>query len=263
MPDATDGLRRDLLDAIAADAAATRTGDPDAVRARGRRRRQARGLLVAMTVLAAAGATAATLGLPVRDDVVVDRPADSGATAPFTLDQGRDSSGPWTLVVTEQHCLEHTSRYGAGGGVRPRRGRSAGRVVVLPHRGRGRARRRRERPCPGRDVGGADRAGGPSVAGRQPRARRRQPVLLRQNARGRPDHRRRRTGRPGQGARAARWTSVATLLRALRVRQGGPGRRHVDFDHLDLDEQRRIDQSAELERGGGWSEDLRMGEPSR
>ena len=115
MPDTADQLRRDLLGAIEVDAAATRTGDPDAVRARGRRRQQARGLLVATTVLAVAAGATATLGLPVRDDEVVSRPASSGAAAPFTLDEGNDSSGPWTLVVTEQHCLEHTSRYTTGG----------------------------------------------------------------------------------------------------------------------------------------------------
>ena len=125
MPDAAERLRQDLLDAIAADAAATRTGSPNAVRAQGRRRQRARGLVAATAALAVAAGTAATLVLPLGGDAVPSRLADGGAVsssladggmaAPYVLDEGTSSNGPWTLVVTEDDCIEHIRPDGRGG----------------------------------------------------------------------------------------------------------------------------------------------------
>lgn len=115
MPDAAEQFRRDLLDAVTADAAATRTGNPNAVRVRARRRRRARGLLTVTMVLSIAAGAAATFGLPDRDDPVPDRLANGDVAAPFVLEEGTASDGPWTLVVTEQACIEHTRRSGQGG----------------------------------------------------------------------------------------------------------------------------------------------------
>lgn len=117
MPDAAEQLRRDLLGAIAADAAATRTGSPNAVRAIGRRRRRRRAVVAAAAALTVAAGTAAALGLPVRDSAGPSRMADGGpangsATAPYLLDEGTAQDGPWSLVVTEQGCVERRSRYG-------------------------------------------------------------------------------------------------------------------------------------------------------
>lgn len=114
-PDAAQRLRRDLADAIAADIAATRTANPDAVRLRGRRRQRARGLLAVTAALAIGVGTAVTLGLAVRDDAVPSTVAAGGAAAPFLLDEGTAADGPWTLVVTEQNCLEHARPRGQGG----------------------------------------------------------------------------------------------------------------------------------------------------
>jgi hypothetical protein len=116
MPDATEQLRRDLLGAIAADAAATRTGNPNAVRVRGQRRRRARGLLAVTTLLVVAAGAGAALMFPVPDDAVLSRLANGGIAAPVVLDKGRASDGPWTLVVTAQNCIEHTHRYRQEGG---------------------------------------------------------------------------------------------------------------------------------------------------
>ena len=115
MPDATERFRQDLLSAITADAAATPPGHPNAVRARARRRRRTRGLLAATTALAVAAGTAATLALPVRDDAVPSRLAGSGAATPYVLDEGTASNGTWTLVVTEDDCIEHVRVDGRGG----------------------------------------------------------------------------------------------------------------------------------------------------
>ena len=117
MPDAAEQLRRDLLGAIAADAAATRTGSPNAVRAIGRRRQRRRAVVAATAALTVAAGTAAAFGLPVRDSAGPSRMADGGpangsATAPYLLDEGTAQDGPWSLVVTEQGCVERRSRYG-------------------------------------------------------------------------------------------------------------------------------------------------------
>ncbi len=111
MPDAAEQLRRDLLSAITADVAATRAGDPNAVRARGRRRRQTRGLLAVTTALAVVAGAGATSWVPLRDDVVPIRPANGDEAAPYTLDEGTARDGPWTLVVTTQKCIVHSRRY--------------------------------------------------------------------------------------------------------------------------------------------------------
>ena len=114
MPDAAEELRRDLLAAIAADAATARARPPDAVRARGRRRRRTRRLVAGTTVLAVA-TFAAQVPWPGRDDEAPSRLAGIGAQAPVLLDEGTAADGPWTLVVTEDLCLERTTPSSSGG----------------------------------------------------------------------------------------------------------------------------------------------------
>jgi len=106
MPDTTARLRQDLLDAIAADAASTRPGDPDALRALGRRRRAA-GLTGTAAALAVAAGVVVTAVLPAPETATFARPAQAVGTAPFLLDEGMSASGPWTLVVTDERCVEH------------------------------------------------------------------------------------------------------------------------------------------------------------
>jgi len=106
MTDTTARLRQDLLDAIAADAASTRPSDSGVVRTLGRRRR-AVGLTVAAAALAVATGVVASAALPARDTATLARPAQVGGTAPFLLDEGTSGSGPWTLVVTDERCIEH------------------------------------------------------------------------------------------------------------------------------------------------------------
>ena len=112
MPDTTARLRQDLLDAIAADAASTRPGDPGAVRALGRRRRAA-GLTGAAAAVAVAAGVVAAAALPAQDTATFARPAQAGGTAPFLLDGGTSASGPWTLVVTDERCVEHSFSNGS------------------------------------------------------------------------------------------------------------------------------------------------------
>lgn len=116
MPDIDDRLRRDLLAAVAADAAATPIGSPDLVRARARRRRQGRGLLAGTAILLVAAGTVAAVGLPVRDGDA-SRLANGGLAPPVVLDEGIASDGPWELVVTDENgwCIEHIRPLGRGG----------------------------------------------------------------------------------------------------------------------------------------------------
>lgn len=120
MPDATGQLRADLQRAIAADTAITRTGSPTAVRARARRRRRTHGLLAGTVAMAVAAVASVAFVLPtggssVPSRLATDDTADPGVPVPYLLDEGTAADGPWTLVITEQHCIEHTRPRSQGG----------------------------------------------------------------------------------------------------------------------------------------------------